>query len=235
MASPHSRQSHLGSPHGRLPPTEFRRFGCPYGDCLWSFNDLPHLRRHLNTVHVSQQQRDNLELCCPVEGCPFWTLYKTNLNIHLNGHTGDRPYKCPVEGCNFDTKDPAARRKHFLRMHGESHCNTIVNHPRSKSPDCAVTTPNDHSLQFVHYAPLAQANSPASPPIVYYEPGPEFEDDFARMARAMGYFPPKSIEPDHGVVPPTHCPAAGHSNLALPVEPQSVSVGLGSLAEQLSQ
>ncbi|KAI0327770.1 hypothetical protein GY45DRAFT_1372909 [Cubamyces sp. BRFM 1775] len=67
------------------------------------------VKRHIESKHLQIRQ-------CVCKICKKAFSQKSNLQTHLNTHTGERPHKCHY--CEERFQDPARRHRHMLRIHG---------------------------------------------------------------------------------------------------------------------
>ncbi|KIK96843.1 hypothetical protein PAXRUDRAFT_276226 [Paxillus rubicundulus Ve08.2h10] len=108
-----------------------KTFPCPFKDCDSVFSKTSELRKH----EVGHSNPEKV-FKCPT--CPFITLQKRNLAIHISRHTGERRFQCPHPAvssepsdsgassdsssggvrCEFKTNDPAALTRHRKACHG---------------------------------------------------------------------------------------------------------------------
>ncbi|KAJ7047385.1 hypothetical protein C8F04DRAFT_1058627 [Mycena alexandri] len=68
------------------------------------------VKRHVETTHLKMKP-----YVCDI--CQKGFPQKTGLEIHHNGHTGDKPHKCNYN-CGKTFKDPARRHRHHVDVHG---------------------------------------------------------------------------------------------------------------------
>ncbi|CCL99421.1 uncharacterized protein FIBRA_01439 [Fibroporia radiculosa] len=67
-------------------------------------------------VHAPESASSSSRPCvCHICGKGF--SQKSNLETHLNTHTGEAPHKCPYPGCEEFFKDPARRHRHMKAVH----------------------------------------------------------------------------------------------------------------------
>ncbi|KAF8839792.1 hypothetical protein BDN67DRAFT_981549 [Paxillus ammoniavirescens] len=106
-------------------------FTCSFQDCGRVFYRALELKKH----EISHTNPEKI-FACPT--CPFITLQKRGLSIHMSQHTGERRFHCPHPtvspqsshsggssgsssggmGCEFKTGDPAALTRHRKACHG---------------------------------------------------------------------------------------------------------------------
>ncbi|PCH41162.1 hypothetical protein WOLCODRAFT_137226 [Wolfiporia cocos MD-104 SS10] len=72
-------------------------------------------KRHLVKRHVESKHLQLRPCICPVCGKGF--AQKSNLETHMNTHTGQTPHKCPYPNCEEYFKDPARRHRHMKAVH----------------------------------------------------------------------------------------------------------------------
>lgn len=135
----------------KLVHNNIRKFPCNI--CSKSFKTnyalKQHINRHLNIRNYScetcgatfvssgaliihrkkHDPRENVKYECSI--CDFKTRLKHNLVMHINRHSGDRPFKCEV--CEFSAYDASSIRKH------------MKSHTREKSYSCPVC-----NMKFIH-------------------------------------------------------------------------------------
>ncbi|KAF7290439.1 hypothetical protein HMN09_01302100 [Mycena chlorophos] len=99
---------------------------CVVENCGMGFSRRGDLARHQAT-HLSEADKEQLKHRCPfaeTTGCQYATLQKGNMNIHVNIHTGAKPYTCSHATCDFAAGDPSQLNKHKRRWHPDD--STIV-------------------------------------------------------------------------------------------------------------
>ncbi|TCD70820.1 hypothetical protein EIP91_001510 [Steccherinum ochraceum] len=80
-------------------------------ESICSYHSKKHLvKRHIESVHLHIKT-----LICKTCGKAF--SQQTNLNTHMNTHTGDMPHKCLYDGCEKRFGDPARRHRHMKKVH----------------------------------------------------------------------------------------------------------------------
>ncbi|ESK84524.1 zinc finger protein pegasus [Moniliophthora roreri MCA 2997] len=72
--------------------------------------DMP---RHMKTRYIRMPCTLHR---CPVEGCNFANLQKSNVETHIRTHTRGKNYRCP--DCDFKSVDPGSLTHHRRRKHG---------------------------------------------------------------------------------------------------------------------
>ncbi|KAK7060881.1 hypothetical protein VNI00_000614 [Paramarasmius palmivorus] len=72
--------------------------------------DMPrHMRTH-------SDNKDSMLHRCPVEGCNFANLQRSNVDTHIRTHTKEKNQQCP--DCEFSAVDPGSLTRHRKRKHG---------------------------------------------------------------------------------------------------------------------
>ncbi|KAH9944645.1 hypothetical protein B0H21DRAFT_823276 [Amylocystis lapponica] len=99
------------------------------------------MSRHMK---LHSEDVETLKLRCHYENCKYATLQLSNLNTHMNTHTGAKPYLChdtffdsntgAIVQCSFRTSDPGSLTRHRKRMHG------YVPRPRARVVAAPVKT-----------------------------------------------------------------------------------------------
>ncbi|PIL37030.1 transcription factor [Ganoderma sinense ZZ0214-1] len=98
-------------------------FAGPEFQCVWplqkhrdgtlepcGYHSKKHLvKRHIESKHLQLRP-------CKCQYCGKGFSQKSNLDTHLNTHTGDAPHKCHY--CDEHFKDPARRHRHMILVHG---------------------------------------------------------------------------------------------------------------------
>lgn len=69
-----------------------------------------HVKSHIGIA------RQRVKLPCPVPTCKKEFTGKTQLQVHVNFHTGSRPYVCTRDDCDKTFRSNAALKKH-IRIH----------------------------------------------------------------------------------------------------------------------
>ncbi|KAI0663298.1 hypothetical protein C8Q70DRAFT_957380 [Cubamyces menziesii] len=89
--------------------------------CTWKTNTKDGIRvciyeakKHLVKRHIESKHLQIRQCVCKI--CEKAFSQKSNLQTHLNTHTGERPHKCHY--CEERFQDPARRHRHMLRIHG---------------------------------------------------------------------------------------------------------------------
>ncbi|KAI9554526.1 hypothetical protein GHT06_019799 [Daphnia sinensis] len=88
------------------------QFECEY--CGKHFTRKDNMREHVKS-HIGVA-RQRVKLPCPVPTCKKEFTGKTQLQVHLNFHTGSRPYVCTRDKCEKTFRSNAALKKH-IRIH----------------------------------------------------------------------------------------------------------------------
>nr|VWO95187.1 Uncharacterized protein [Ganoderma boninense] len=97
-------------------------FAGPEFKCVWplqkhrdgtvepcGYHSKKHLvKRHIESKHLQLRP-------CKCQYCGKGFSQKSNLDTHLNTHTGDAPHKCHY--CDEQFKDPARRHRHMILAH----------------------------------------------------------------------------------------------------------------------
>ncbi|KAI0368142.1 hypothetical protein BV20DRAFT_969743 [Pilatotrama ljubarskyi] len=103
------------TPHPDLSPS------APLYKCTWTIKTSGgtkeceyRSKKHLVKRHIESKHLQLRPCVCPVCGKGF--AQKSNLDTHLNTHTGDEPHKCHY--CQLRFKDPARRHRHMISAHG---------------------------------------------------------------------------------------------------------------------
>lgn len=78
------------------------------------FSRKDNLREHVKS-HTGQS-KPRTKLPCPIPTCDKEFQGRTQLQVHLNFHSGLRPYVCDREKCDKTFRSNAALKKH-LRIH----------------------------------------------------------------------------------------------------------------------
>ena len=52
---------------------------------------------------------------CPITGCKYQTVYKTNMKNHIRKHTGEKPYQCHL--CSYRATQKVSLKLHLVRHH----------------------------------------------------------------------------------------------------------------------
>ncbi|KAH8105961.1 hypothetical protein BXZ70DRAFT_917574 [Cristinia sonorae] len=74
-----------------------------------------HSKKHLVKRHIESVHLQIKPLKCAICGKQF--SQQTNLNTHINTHTGEMPHKCLYPGCEKRFGDPARRHRHMKKVH----------------------------------------------------------------------------------------------------------------------
>ncbi|KAH9900002.1 hypothetical protein C8Q73DRAFT_681644 [Cubamyces lactineus] len=89
--------------------------------CTWKTNTKDRIveciyeaKKHLIKRHIESKHLQIRQCVCKI--CEKAFSQKSNLQTHLNTHTGERPHKCHY--CEERFQDPARRHRHMLRLHG---------------------------------------------------------------------------------------------------------------------
>ncbi|RPD67307.1 hypothetical protein L226DRAFT_529659 [Lentinus tigrinus ALCF2SS1-7] len=80
-------------------------------------------KKHLVKRHIESKHLQLRPCVCPVCGKGF--AQKSNLDTHLNTHTGHMPHQCIY--CDERFKDPARRHRHMIQAHGHQSSRTKRN------------------------------------------------------------------------------------------------------------
>ena len=94
--------------------------------CKKLFSRKDNLREHMKG-HTGQT-KPRAKLPCPIASCGKEFQGRTQLQVHLNFHSGLRPYMCEWEGCRKSFRSNAALRKH-TRTHNYDrpfHCQQVT-------------------------------------------------------------------------------------------------------------
>jgi uncharacterized Zn-finger protein len=64
----------------------------------------------LSQYIIAQEMQNNNKkhVICPYPGCGRFVYCKSQLNIHMRTHAGERPYKCRYSGCTRDFSHKSA-------------------------------------------------------------------------------------------------------------------------------
>lgn len=79
--------------------------------CGLMYRQKIHLRKHIMAQHTKQKP-----FFCP--HCPYATVEKSHLTVHIRTHTGERPFTCRM--CNYSSAQNCTLKSHYLRRHPES-------------------------------------------------------------------------------------------------------------------
>ncbi|KAH9951685.1 hypothetical protein B0H21DRAFT_717088 [Amylocystis lapponica] len=82
-------------------------------------------KRHLVKRHIESKHLQFRPCKCPHEGCDKSFSQKSNLETHMNTHTGAAPHGCLY--CDQHFSDPARRHRHMQRKHGHVSSRTKKN------------------------------------------------------------------------------------------------------------
>ncbi|KAI0353530.1 hypothetical protein OH77DRAFT_1505304 [Trametes cingulata] len=103
------------TPHPDVSPS------APFYKCTWTIRTSDgtkeceyQSKKHLVKRHIESKHLQLRPCVCPVCGKGF--AQKSNLDTHLNTHTGEEPHKCHY--CQLRFKDPARRHRHMISAHG---------------------------------------------------------------------------------------------------------------------
>ncbi|KAI0677117.1 hypothetical protein C8Q78DRAFT_1073851 [Trametes maxima] len=95
--------------------------------CIWRFSDNGAFKqckyaskKHLVKRHIASKHLQLRPCVCRVCGKAF--AQKSNLNTHMNTHTGHAPHQCHY--CPLRFKDPARRHRHMTQVHGHKSSRT---------------------------------------------------------------------------------------------------------------
>ncbi|KAI0723166.1 hypothetical protein C8Q76DRAFT_721938 [Earliella scabrosa] len=102
-----------------MPPPDTT--AAPEYDCIWEVKlrdgtTKPcgyHSKKHLVKRHIESKHLQLRPCVCRYCGKGF--AQKSNLDTHLNTHTGEAPHKCNY--CEERFKDPARRHRHMIQSH----------------------------------------------------------------------------------------------------------------------
>ncbi|KZT12571.1 uncharacterized protein LAESUDRAFT_5761 [Laetiporus sulphureus 93-53] len=103
-------------------PAKPSKEGAQY-TCLWMVNNdfgLPCPCEYTSKRHLVKRHIESLHLLyrpCKCTICGKGFAQKSNLETHMNTHTGATPHKCPYPNCNEAFKDPARRHRHMKAVH----------------------------------------------------------------------------------------------------------------------
>ncbi|KAJ7150524.1 hypothetical protein C8R43DRAFT_1191804 [Mycena crocata] len=112
----HASRSRKTTTAGKAPPSPPLRHCCT--KCEWSFPRKSDLARHSSSAHMSPEQQLALMHSCPIDGCSYKALQKSNLITHFNAkHSGLKPHTCSK--CVYRAADPSCLNKHMRSIHGE--------------------------------------------------------------------------------------------------------------------
>ncbi|KAI3619678.1 transcriptional repressor ctcf-like [Moniliophthora roreri] len=120
--------------------------------------DLPrHMRTH-------SDNKDAMLHRCPVEGCNFANLQRSNVDTHIRTHTKEKTHHCP--DCDFSAVDPGSLTRHRRRKHNyipkprkSRATNTTTPPPESSSSTTATSRKSRRHQPYPH----SRANSSPSP------------------------------------------------------------------------
>ncbi|KAI0921752.1 hypothetical protein AcW2_006633 [Taiwanofungus camphoratus] len=98
-------------------------------------------KRHLVKRHIESKHLQLRPCVCHICGKGF--SQKSNLETHLNTHTGDAPHKCPYPNCGEYFKDPARRHRHMKAVHQHVSSRTKKNRKEVDGTSPEVSDPEE--------------------------------------------------------------------------------------------
>ncbi|GBE79626.1 Zinc finger protein [Sparassis crispa] len=108
---------------------------CPY-----------HGKRHLMKRHIESKHFKLRPCICHICGKGF--AQKSNLQTHINTHTGETPHKCPYPNCEISFSDPARRHRHMKKDHQHVSSRSKKNRrePIDTSPEVSELDEDDEMI-----------------------------------------------------------------------------------------